>query len=73
MQTVFMELKTPKGEEIVINIKQVSFFCAKKKDTSLITLVDGMQFEIAETYDRLKMRCSRHTDYGVIRPNKDGL
>lgn len=60
---MFMELKTPKGEEIVINIMQVSFFCAKKKDTSLITLVDGMQFEVAEEYSWLKTRFYRHTDY----------
>lgn len=52
----FIELHTPRGEELLVNLSLVLYLFPCKKGTTLL-FVDGLTQDVAETYEFLAAKC----------------
>ena len=52
----FIELHTPRGEELLVNLSLVLYLFPCKKGTTLL-FVDGLTQDVAETYEFLAVKC----------------
>ena len=53
---MFMEFETPKGEKVCVNVSCISFFCEKRKHTTLISIGDYVEIEVNGTYESISKR-----------------
>ncbi len=53
-----MLFKTPKGEEVCVNLEKVMYYTESKKGV-LVTMEDGMVFDVALTMQEFNSRLNR--------------
>lgn len=52
---IFLELHTPKGEVLTVNLLSVLFLCPSKRGTTLM-FADGLAEEVTESYEILAVK-----------------
>ena len=60
----FALFKTPKGEEVCLNLEKVMYYTETKKGV-LVTMEDGMMFDVALTMQEFNFRLNRR-DIAVV-------
>lgn len=64
----FALFKTPKGEEVCVNLARLLYYTESKKGVQ-ITMEDGMVFDIALTVQEFNFRLNRR-DIAVVDTTK---
>lgn len=53
---MFMEFETVKGEKVCVNVNSISLFCAKKRDTTLLSIGEYVEIEVKGDYETIAKR-----------------
>ena len=61
---MYLELTTLKNEKVCLNMDNVSFFCSKKKGTTLFSIGEYLEIEVVESYEEV-LSMVRYADFAA--------